>query len=135
MKTINKISSNNEVNMKQEIMYQLPIIYTEKQKELEEKKNQNQILKEKYNLKYNEYIKIQQLISQIEFKIEEKNEKSDSLKAQQKIIFITINPELFLDFKEKSHKINHEIYEAFLIFLDFENKKIVWIIIIFKIKD
>ncbi len=123
MKTINKISSNNEVNMKQEIMYQLPIIYTEKQNELEEKNKQQSILNNNFNLKYNEYIKIQQLISQIEFKIEEKNEKSDSLKAQQKIIFITINPELFLDFKEKSHKINHEIYEAFLIFLDFENKK------------
>ena len=123
MKTINKISSNNEVNMKQEIMYQFPIIYTEKQKELEEKKNQNQILKEKYNLKYNEYIKIQQLINQIEFKIEEKTEKSDSLKSQQKVIFININRELFSDFKEKSHNINHEIYEAFLIFINFENKK------------
>ena len=53
MKTINKISSNNEVNMKQEIMYQFPIIYTEKQKELEEKKNENKILKEKYNLTIN----------------------------------------------------------------------------------
>ena len=122
MKTINKISSNNEVNMKQEIMYQLPIIYTEKQKELEDKNTQKLILNENYNLKSNEYNKIQQLISQIEIKIEEKNEKSDSLKAQQKVIFISINPELFSDFKEKSHKINHEIYEAFLIFLDFENK-------------
>ena len=51
MKTINKISSNNEVNMKQEIMYQLPIIYTEKQNELEEKNKQQSILNNNFNLK------------------------------------------------------------------------------------
>ena len=122
MKTISKNNSNYSINIKNEIMNlpsQLYEIQNNFDKKNDELKNQKNNLKNKYN----NYNGIEQIIKKLELKIEEKNNKSDSLKSQQKIIFILITSNVFYDFKKQLYEINREIFQAFLIFIDFEENQ------------
>ena len=122
MKTISKNNSNYSINIKNEIMNlpsQLYEIQNNFDKKNDELKNQKNNLKNKYN----NYNGIEQIIKKLELKIEEKNNKSDSLKSQQKIIFILITSNVFYDFKKQLYEINREIFQAFLIFIDFEKNQ------------
>ena len=134
MKTINKKNSNHSFNIKDEIM-NLPSQLYEIQN-IFDKKN-NELKNQKINLKniYNHFNDIQQIIKKLELKIEEKNNKSDSLKSQQKLIFILITSNIFYDFKKQLSEINKEIYQAFLIFIDYEKSQESQLDLFLKNKD
>ena len=122
MKTVNKNNSNHSLSVKSEIM-NLPSQLYEMQDKFEKKNNELKNQKNNLKNKYMNYNRIEQIIKKLELKIEEKNNKSDSLKSQQKIIFILITSNVFYDFKKQLHEINKDIFQAFLIYIDFERNQ------------
>ncbi len=103
MKTINKNNSNHSLSIKSEIM-NLPSQLYEMQDKFEKKNNELKNQKNNLKNKYMNYNRIEQIIKKLELKIEEKNNKSDSLKSQQKIIFILITFNVFYIFKNNYMK-------------------------------